>query len=108
MMEALPRAAAETGTNAMMTRDVGLPLARGFVAFGRGRYGEAIDAILPTRDRAHRFGGSHAQRDLITLTLIEAALRDGRHALARHYIAERRMQKPASEWGRRLAARAAA
>jgi len=31
---------------------------------------------------AHRFGGSHAQRDVIDLTLIEAAARDGRQALA--------------------------
>ena len=47
------------------------------MAFGRGRYAEAIAAIEPVRDIANRFGGSHAQRDLLTLTLIEAALRSG-------------------------------
>jgi len=60
------------------------------------------------RDRAHRFGGSHAQRDLITLTLIEAALRSGDTVRARHYTAERLAHKPASQWGRRLWSRAEA
>jgi tetratricopeptide (TPR) repeat protein len=93
------------GTNAMMTRDVGLPVCLGIQAFGRGQYAEAIDHIEPVRDIASRFGGSHAQRDALTLTLIEAAIRSGRSALARHYIAERTVHKPASAWGWRLAAR---
>jgi tetratricopeptide (TPR) repeat protein len=100
-------AAASGGTNATMTREVGLPLAHGIEAFGRGRYSDAVDLIEPVRDIAHRFGGSHAQRDVITLTLIEAALRCGQHARARHFIAERTVHKPASAWGQRLAARAA-
>ena len=101
-------AAAGNGTNAMMSRDVGLPLAQGIEAFGRGQYAEAIDLIEPVRDIAHRFGGSHAQRDLITLTLIEAALRNGQPSRARHFIAERLVHKPEGRWGRRLAGRAEA
>ena len=58
------------------------------------------------RDHAHRFGGSHAQRDLITLTLIEAAIRCGDRARARHYIGERLVHKPGSKWGQRLWSRA--
>jgi tetratricopeptide (TPR) repeat protein len=99
-------AAAEDNANAAMTRDVGLPLVEGLAAFGRGRYAEAIEAIEPMRDIANRFGGSHAQRDLITLTLIEAALRAGDGKRARHYIAERLVHKPASAWGPRLMRRA--
>ena len=99
-------AAAKEGTNAAMTREVGLPLVEGVAAFERGRYAEAIAAIEPMRDRAHRFGGSHAQRDLITLTLIEAAIRSDDRSRARHYIAERLVHKPKSEWGRRLWLRA--
>ena len=57
------------------------------------------------RDIAHRFGGSHAQRDLITLTLIEAALRNGQPNRARHFIAERLVHKPQGRWGLRLADR---
>jgi hypothetical protein len=95
------------GINRMMTRDVGLPVCLGIQAFGRGRYTEAIGHIEPVRDIAARFGGSHAQRDALTLTLIEAAIRSGQLPLARHYIAERTVHKPASGWGWRLLARTA-
>jgi len=94
------------GTNVMMTREVGLPVCRAVRAFGRGQYTEAVAQLEPNRDRAHRFGGSHAQRDVLSLTLIEAALRAGQLALARHYIAERTVHRPASGWGWRLLARA--
>ncbi|HET9025497.1 MAG TPA: tetratricopeptide repeat protein, partial [Burkholderiaceae bacterium] len=57
-----------------------------------------------TRDRANRFGGSHAQRDLLSLTLIEAARRAGAPALARHILAERQTLKPTA-WSERLARR---
>jgi tetratricopeptide (TPR) repeat protein len=104
----LTLAAASTDTNGMMSREVGLPLAQGIEAFGRGHYDAAIDLIEPVRDIAHRFGGSHAQRDLITLTLIEAALRAGRPNRARHFIAERLVHRPRGRWGLRLAERAQA
>ena len=100
-------AAQEDNTNAAMTRDVGLPFVEGLAAFGRERYAEAIEAMEPVRDIANRFGGSHAQRDVITLTLIEAALRSGDRMRARHYVAERLVHKPASAWGPRLLRRAA-
>ena len=103
---AMREAAADGNANAAMTRDVGLPLVEGFVAFGRGRYADAVTALEPVRDIANRFGGSHAQRDLITLTLIEASLRNGDRQRARHYIAERLVHKPDSAWGPRLAHRA--
>jgi tetratricopeptide (TPR) repeat protein len=93
------------GVNRMMTHDVGLPVCNAIRAFGRGRYTDAIAELEPVRDIAARFGGSHAQRDVLTLTLIEAAIRGGQPALARHYIAERLVQKPASRWGFRLDAR---
>lgn len=98
----LAGAAARKDTNSAMSRDVGLPLAQGIAAFARGDYAAAADAIEPARDLAQRFGGSHAQRDLISLTLIAAASRAGQRARAEHYIAERRVHKPASAWARRL------
>lgn len=89
-----------------MSREVGIPVARALVAFGHQRYDAVIEGLAPVRDIAHRFGGSHAQRDLVTLTLIEAALRGGRHSVARHYLAERTVQRPQSGLGRRLHQRA--
>jgi tetratricopeptide (TPR) repeat protein len=94
-----------TATNRTMTREVGLPVARAVHAFGAARHADAISHLQPVRDIAHRFGGSHAQRDVLTLTLIEAAIRSGQPALARHYIAERTVHKPSSAWGWRLLAR---
>ncbi|MBA2544708.1 MAG: tetratricopeptide repeat protein [Deltaproteobacteria bacterium] len=101
----LESAAVGSTTNAMMSRDVGLPLARGVAAFGTGRYAQCLDELEPVRDIAYRFGGSHAQRDLITLTIIEAARRCGKLQLARHYLNERVMHRPGSELGTRLLAR---
>ncbi|MCG6869443.1 MAG: tetratricopeptide repeat protein [Gammaproteobacteria bacterium] len=93
------------GINVMMTREVGIPLCRAVQAFSRGRYRDAVELIAPVRDTANRFGGSHAQRDVISLTLIEAALRDGQSNLARHFIAERTVHKPGSGLGWRLLGR---
>jgi tetratricopeptide (TPR) repeat protein len=101
----MQQAAEARDANAAMTRDVGLPLVKGVAAYGRGRYDEAVDAIAPVRDIAHRFGGSHAQRDVLTLTLIDAARRAGRPSLAKHVLAERLVAKPEAQWGRRILAR---
>ncbi len=102
----LQRAAQETGTNGMMSRDVGLPLARAIAAFGRGQYAEAMNTLLPVRASVHRFGGSHAQRDVVQLTLLEAALRAGKAAQARALAAERTDLKRTSPLNWRLTARA--
>ena len=92
--------------NARIVREIGIPLVNGIAAFARGRYASAVEAIEPVRDTAHRFGGSHAQRDVLTLTLIEAAVRAGDTSRARHYAGERIVHKPASAWGERLWRRA--
>ncbi|WP_188131281.1 tetratricopeptide repeat protein [Mesorhizobium sp. NFR06] len=82
--------------NAAFTRDVGHPLTLAIKAFGEGKYDETVRLIRPIRSIAHRFGGSHAQRDVIDLTLIEAALRAGDTALARALTAERQLARPDS------------
>jgi tetratricopeptide (TPR) repeat protein len=104
----LEATAAGAGPSAATTREVGLPVARGLVAFDEGRYAAAADELIRVRDVAHRFGGSHAQRDFITLTIVEAALRAGRSDLARHYLAERTVHRPSSALGWRMHARAGA
>jgi hypothetical protein len=68
--------------NVGFLRDVGIELTRAIHAFGQGRYGDAVEDLRNVRPRSHRFGGSHAQRDLIDLTLIEAARRGGQALLA--------------------------
>lgn len=105
VVAALEAVARGGGTNARMAGDVGLPLAQGIVAFGCGDYDAAIAAIMPIRHLAIRFGGSHAQRDLLSMTLIEAALRGGRQRLARALAAERLALKPQSPLALRFTAR---
>jgi hypothetical protein len=99
-------AAGAPGGNGMMSREVGLPLARGLLAFSRGDHEACIRELSAVRVHAHRFGGSHAQRDVIHLTLVEAALRSGRTRLAQALVAERTALRPDSPFNRLLAARA--
>jgi hypothetical protein len=94
--------------NVAFTRDVGHPLALGIKAFGDGNYREAVRLLRPIRGIAHRFGGSHAQRDVIDLTLIEAALRAGDKPLSGSLAAERFDARPGSPLSRLFVERAGA
>ncbi len=81
-------------SNHLMAREVGLPLMRGLLAYARGDADGAVDLIYPVRASAQRFGGSHAQRDLIDQTLLGAAALGGRRSLGRALLNERCMAKP--------------
>ncbi len=107
VIEAQATTMAAGGDNASFTREVGHSVARAIRAFGAQEHGETIRLLRPVRNIAHRFGGSHAQRDLLDLTLIEAAWRDGQTALALALTTERNAVKPSSPFGRSLAARLA-
>ena len=89
VLAALEQAAAGQGDAAVVAREVGLPVARGIDAFGAGDYRTSVELLRTVRSGAARFGGSHAQRDIIDLTLIEAARRGGDAALAEALTAER-------------------
>lgn len=94
------------GDNAAMAREVGLPVCRAQAAFVRGAYDEAVEHLHPLHGATHRLGGSHAQRDVVELTLIVAALRAGRWRLARALVNARCALKPTSPQTWRLLARA--
>ncbi len=106
LLKAVEQASTERGTNGFMSREVGLPILRAIAAFGRERYAEAVDLLMRVRYRANIFGGSHAQRDVVHRTLIEAALRAGDNRLARSLAAERTSLKPDCPFSRKLADRA--
>ena len=74
----------------------GCPWRERSIAFEGQDFEVAIDELQRVRRHAQRFGGSHAQRDLLQLTTTEAALRAGRRSLARALIAERLAVKPSS------------
>jgi hypothetical protein len=108
LQDAMRRAARDPLANGEMTRLVSMDLVEAAIAYCEGRFEAAAEKVAGVRDGASRFGGSHAQRDLLSLTLIDAASRAGLTDLARHYANERLVHKPDSAWGRRLAERAGA
>ena len=83
-----------SGANRDMALHVAVPLMQGLLAFAEGRDRAALAALYPVRAEAHRFGGSHAQRDLITQTLLAAAARAPDEAVGRALLNERRLGKP--------------
>jgi tetratricopeptide (TPR) repeat protein len=108
LLVAVERASEEAGTNAGMTRQVGLAVVRALDAFRRERYSHAVDLLLPVRYNAHAFGGSHAQRDVIHRTLIESAFRSRRYTLARALTIERTALRPHCPFSWKLRRRAEA
>jgi hypothetical protein len=62
------------------TRQLGLPASRALLAFGRGDDALAIRLLAGLPTIAHRLGGSHAQRDILHLTLQHAVQRTRRPA----------------------------
>jgi tetratricopeptide (TPR) repeat protein len=108
VLSAQLEATTRPGDNATFSRDVGRPVVLALQAFGNRNYVEAVRLLREVRNIAHRAGGSHAQRDVLDLTLIEAALRSGQHALAKSLAIERAAIKPESPLARLFLNRAAA
>ena len=99
----LPTAA---GSNAAMTGEIGLPTCRAVIAFAEDRHDDVVAELLPIRRVLARFGGSHAQRDVLQRTLLESALRGGRYRLAQALTAERLGVRETSVYGWTQRARA--
>lgn len=88
-LTAMTAATRGSGDNGRVTAEVGLPIGEAIQAFGAGDFTRSSDLLRRVRNGAARFGGSHAQRDVIDLTLIAAAERSGEASLARALKAER-------------------
>jgi hypothetical protein len=106
LLEAQRAAMEQPGDNAAFTREVGHPVTQAIFAFGTGDYAETVRLLRPIRHISHRFGGSHAQRDVLDLTLIEAAMRSGNAPLANALAAERFHARPDSPLSRLFVERA--
>jgi hypothetical protein len=107
VIAAQQEAVARPGDNAIFTAEVGLAVTQAILAFGDANYTRTAALLRPIRSIAHRFGGSHAQRDVIDLTLIEAALRSGDAGLASALTAERADRRPESPLSQLFLRRAA-
>lgn len=96
---------ASAGTEQSPTwRKIGLPIVDGLRAFTRGDYAKAVEHLLPARVHSTRMGGSHAQRDIIDWTLMEAALRARQRDVAVALANERLALRPESVPNRRFLA----
>jgi tellurite resistance protein len=88
-LDGIARNADPAVTAHVMTAEVGAPVCRAIAAFGGGDYPATVEALFPIRREINLFGGSHAQRDAVQRTLVEAARRSGHTRLARSLLAER-------------------
>ena len=87
---------AKTGGNdaAQVTASIGLSVSRALLAFAEESYAAVVDSLLELRHEMTALGGSHAQQDIFTQILIEAARRDGRTALTNNLLAQRDVLRP--------------
>lgn len=87
-----------TTSNHFMTQQVGLPICESILAFAKGDYATTIERLMSVKNKTHLFGGSLAQRDVFSRTLLESAIRSKRKSLARALISERLIQRPKSTY----------
>jgi hypothetical protein len=69
------------------------------LAYAEDRHDDVVDTLAPIRRTLHRFGGSHAQRDVLQRTLLESALRSGRFEFAAELLSERLAERETSVYG---------
>ncbi len=98
----------ESNSNARMERLVGLPAIEAIASFGRGDYAKCVELVFSLLTHAHVFGGSHAQRDLLNLTIIEAAIRDRNKRMVSTLLRERRKTRPGCPFSLKIEERAKA
>ncbi len=99
MMAHLEEWAARPTTQGRTTALAGLNVARGMLELRRRNYDEAVQEMYPVRYDMDPLGGSHAQRDIFSMMLTDAASKGSDPNLAVSLFAERTARKPHSAWG---------
>ncbi|HEX6959346.1 MAG TPA: tetratricopeptide repeat protein [Ferrovibrio sp.] len=75
-------------------RRVGLPLAEGAAAYGRGDWRTAFEKLPAALGGLQRIGGSHAQRDLFWQLWLQTGVKAGEFAAIRPYFERRAGERP--------------
>jgi hypothetical protein len=75
---------------------IGVALASALAAWRTGQPDITVDRLWEQRREIVRIGGSHAQRELFELVLMDAARRSGRTVELRSMLAERLGRQPGS------------
>lgn len=95
LLAAIDRAAADTGSQDHTVWDqAARPLAHGLVAHAGGDFEAAVAAISRALPHLVSLGGSHAQRDLFDLILLDAQIHSGRWGEALQALERRRRHDP--------------
>ena len=84
--------------NALVSAEIGIPLIEGVRAYRDKKYQRAIKWFMPIRYHVQRMGGSHAQRDLFAMLLLDSALKADHIPLAKSLAAERMGRLSKSSW----------
>ena len=82
------------GTTGRVHGSIGRPLCDAMVAWRSKDHGRVVARLAPVRGELRRVGGSHAQRDLFVLLLLDSAVATGNRALADAVRAERLALRP--------------
>jgi tetratricopeptide (TPR) repeat protein len=93
--DSLIAAIAEQGADPVWG-EAALPLAQGLIAQARRDHPRAAALLAEALPRLARLGGSHAQRDLFALVLIDAQINSGAFAAAQQALEVRRLHDPRS------------
>jgi tetratricopeptide (TPR) repeat protein len=91
LLASLPCAVA---TNARVVHRAGRDVIEAFSSFARGDFASAAALLFAVRPQAQVLGGSHAQRDVLDLTLLSAAASSGDAPLLRALGDERLESRP--------------
>ncbi len=94
VINSLQKLATDGSEAALWAREYGIPLVKGFTSFEQGRYREAAEFLYSCMFISNCFGGSHAQRDIISVTLTEAAIRSGQASLSEALASGRLANRP--------------
>lgn len=89
----------QTNYCASITESLIVPICEGVAAFEAGEFARAIELLWPLRNQWAGIGGSHAQRDIFTQILIEAAIKDGQLHHAKSLLSQRLSLRSNSKWG---------
>jgi len=92
------------GTTARVHAAVGRAVCEAAVAWRVRDYSRAAGLLAPARKDIWKIGGSHAQRDLFALILLDSALKTGNRALAQAVVSERATLRPGGRLPPQLAA----
>ncbi|XP_062501244.1 tetratricopeptide repeat protein 38-like [Corticium candelabrum] len=80
--------------NHVVTQEVGLPMCEAFLAYGNEEYDKALSLLLPVRRQTARLGWSIAQRHVIFLTVVKAAINAKNYRTALALLSELKELKP--------------